>query len=73
MKNTVLFRIRGADFLCIPLRFLVGGKQGYKLCWVKKTNDNFHNLLVEYEVICVVKTIAHAKQCAKRFLEYLSK
>lgn len=68
----VLFEICGADFLCIQW-CLIDNKQRYKLCWVKKTKDNFHNLSFEYEVICYVETIEQAKERAKWFLDYFSK
>lgn len=70
MKDIVLFRIRGADFLCIPMFSADKKPQYYKLCWVKKTYDNIYILTFEYEVICRVETIKEAKVWAKFFLEY---
>lgn len=71
MKNIVLFKIRSADFICIPV-LLTGSKPQYKLCWVKKITDSIHIISFEYEVICCAETISEAKERAKWFLEYFS-
>ena len=62
------FQIQGADFICIPHKFTTN-KKCYKLCWVRKTTENFHNLLIEYEVICYAQNIIEAKERAKWFVE----
>lgn len=66
MKNlrTMFLTIRGADFLCVPC-MTIDGKSRYKLCWVKKVTDNYHNLSVEYELIRYAKTISEAKEKSK--------
>lgn len=74
MKNlrTVLFQIRGADFLCIPFFSIENVRKMYKLCWVKKISDNIHTISFEYEVMCYAESISEAKERAKCLLEYFS-
>ena len=72
-SRIVLFQISGCDLLCIPLlSSFATNKYRYKLCLVKKSIDNNHNIMFEYDVLCVAHTISEAKKYAKRILEYFS-